>query len=619
MPLYQYTALSNPTKQFRLATIEPSPDQESPVRCSLSVHDLGERPKYIAVSYVCGDPHDNKVALVDNAGLAIYATLDSAIRHMRKADTPLTLWADALCIHQSDDHEKSLQVGMMSKIYGNAYRVIGWLGPANEANMLALRTLERLGAKPALSKVQKIFDDNGNNQFNRQFPSRVRQYFKIRSLAAGIAKDVKDHGSTSSASAFLRTIVKAREGKTQGALSGSLSWVAILGKSLSSTIETFLLESTFFRRTWIYQELTLAERLKFQCGHHFFDGHRVVKGIQYYTWFVLDDSVDQAGDLRALADSACGISRVRSSLHDSNHATADTFLQLIDDFSGASCTDTRDKVFALLAMTADPLVDKNPADYSLSTVEVETRLTLTHVDETHSLDILHYCGRGNSPSWTIDLNTMAAMVPSKASASFTPYHTASALHAKVVVDSTNSILETVQVAGIRLGTIHEIACVRTSRLRNRNSDPLNEWWELAKSVGYDELEFWMALLAEPLRPHDDTSELQSLREKVHLWLKGRDSRWPKVQSFRNIRFNKGYRLFVTDSGWLGFCQGYAQKGDLVCVLFGGDTPYILRPTATSGAVCQYTLIEPCYVHGVMEGELVDGIEAGKYEEKVFAL
>ena len=623
MSPYHYTTLSSPTTQFRLATIEPSVDHHSPIRCSLSVHAIGVSPAYIAISYVCGDPHDSKDIFIDNATLAVYATLDNAIRHMRKADTPLVLWADALCIHQTNVHEKSMQVGMMSKVYGNAERVCGWLGPANESFMFALRALERLESGSVQSRVNQMFYlmfvGDGNYRFMQHLPFRVKQYFKTRSLAAGIAKDVKDYSPTSSASAFLRTIVRASPRGPQGVRPGSLSWAAVLGKSVSSTIETFLLENTFFRRTWIYQELTLAERLIFHCGHHSFDGHKVINGIGFYTSSVSDDSVDQAGDLWALANSALTILRVRSSLHDSNHGTPHTLLQLINYFSGASCADTRDKVFALLAMTSDPLVTKNPADYSLSPAEVAIRLTLTHVDETHSLDILRYCGGSNSPSWAMNLDAFTDESPVKGSFQDLKYRTASALHAKVVLDSTNLDLETFQLAGIQVDTIYGTACLCTTWPRNRKCDPLNEWWELAKSVGYDELDFWMALLAEAQEAVDGTIDFQSRREEVRLWLKRKDSRWPGEEFFMNIQYNEGYRLFVTDSGSLGFCGDYAQKGDLVCVLFGGDTPYILRPTATSAGRSQYTLIEPCYVHGIMEGELVEGIKAGEYEEKVFAL
>ena len=455
----------------------------------------------------------------------------------------------------------------------------------------------------------------------RRSMSRVIQYFKLRSLAAGIAEDLNDDKLTSSASPFLNAVKRAIPRKAQGIRPGSLSLNTMLGKSASTAIVTFLRNNNFFSRTWIYQELALAERLSFHCGHRSYDGKSVLEGIQTYTRFLGDSTfqADGSQDLWVLVDTANMILRVRSSLHDSDRRPADTLLHLIAYLSWSSCADTRDKVFALLTMTSDPLVERNPADYSLSTVEVGIRLTLTHVDETHSLHVLRFCGRGNSPSWTIDLNTMAVMLPAKGSGSYTSYHTASALHAKVVVDSTTSILETVQVAGIRLDTIHEIACLCTSSPRNRNSDPLNEWWELAKSVGYDELEFWMALLAESLQPHDDTSELQSRREKVQLWLKRKDSRWPGEGLFRSIGYNEAYRMFLTDSGWLGFCGEHAKEGDQVCVLFGGDTPYVLPPTATSGARSPYTLIEPCYIHGIMEGELVERIKAGEYEEKVFAL
>jgi hypothetical protein len=49
---------------------------------------------------------------------------------MRELQWPRPLWADAICINQSDQKEKAIQVSMMGKIYSNAQTVIVWLGPA---------------------------------------------------------------------------------------------------------------------------------------------------------------------------------------------------------------------------------------------------------------------------------------------------------------------------------------------------------------------------------------------------------------------------------------------------------------------------------------------------------
>jgi hypothetical protein len=58
---------------------------------------------------------------------------------------PSFLWADALCINQSDDVEKTNQVQMMGDIYRKATLVISWLGRGDEQTALALHTLKFLG------------------------------------------------------------------------------------------------------------------------------------------------------------------------------------------------------------------------------------------------------------------------------------------------------------------------------------------------------------------------------------------------------------------------------------------------------------------------------------------
>ena len=52
-------------------------------------------------------------------------------------------------------------------------------------------------------------------------------------------------------------------------------------------------------------------------------------------------------------------------------------------------------------------------------------------------------------------------------------------------------------------------------------------------------------------------------------------------------------------------------GDVICVLFGCDMPVVLRKIDENS----YTFIGGCYVHGIMEGEAMRDMAAGKYRIK----
>jgi hypothetical protein len=47
----------------------------------------------------------------------------------------------------------------------------------------------------------------------------------------------------------------------------------------------------------------------------------------------------------------------------------------------------------------------------------------------------------------------------------------------------------------------------------------------------------------------------------------------------NITFGPQYgrRFLVTEEGYIGLAPNIAQKGDIVCVLLGGEVPFVLRP------------------------------------------
>lgn len=75
---------------------------------------------------------------------------------------------------------------------------------------------------------------------------------------------------------------------------------------------------------------------------------------------------------------------------------------------------------------------------------------------------------------------------------------------------------------------------------------------------------------------------------------------------------KGRKLFFTESGNLGLGPMAIQEGDILCVLFGGSVPYVLRAEGEF-----YRLVGECYVHDLMNGEAIASMEKGELEKRWF--
>lgn len=110
--------------------------------------------------------------------------------------------------------------------------------------------------------------------------------------------------------------------------------------------------------------------------------------------------------------------------------------------------------------------------------------------------------------------------------------------------------------------------------------------------------------------------LPSLASKAKLPL----HRWLGPRTWRGIagevdlwlhEANEGTRFFTTDNAdaIIGTGPEGLQAGDIVCVLYGGDVPFILHPDGQG----QYTLIGECYISGIMQGEALDmGLEEREF-------
>ncbi|KFY02923.1 hypothetical protein O988_01811 [Pseudogymnoascus sp. VKM F-3808] len=68
------------------------------------------------------------------------------------------------------------------------------------------------------------------------------------------------------------------------------------------------------------------------------------------------------------------------------------------------------------------------------------------------------------------------------------------------------------------------------------------------------------------------------------------------------------RFCVLDNGYIGAVPAGSQKGDLVFVIEGAETPFVLRHSVRKDGDhiidSTYELIGECYVHGMMDGEMM---------------
>jgi hypothetical protein len=79
---------------------------------------------YVALSYTWGDPKDTKQIYVNEVPMDVTTNLEAALRVLREKEpieAGIKIWIDALCINQTDNEEKGVQVRRMRDIYQKAY------------------------------------------------------------------------------------------------------------------------------------------------------------------------------------------------------------------------------------------------------------------------------------------------------------------------------------------------------------------------------------------------------------------------------------------------------------------------------------------------------------------
>ncbi|KAF6808833.1 ankyrin and het domain protein [Colletotrichum sojae] len=343
---YDYMRLS-PGDFIRYIILAPG-GGDDPLVCSIHESHV-DMAIFEAISYVWGTPYRDQTLICDEKTLMITLNLQDALRKVRLADRPRTLWADSVCIDQDDPVERGYQVGLMSRIYSRAEQVLVCLGGDPEDS-----------APEAASLVRDVC-------------SRVLATYPMIDLSPGSFPDPPVDGS----------------------LAHDPRWPSV----------ALLLATDWFKRGWVVQECGLARAAVLLWGSSEIPWVAFMR-----TWLYAERLYKTAGSVAALQPSWEAISFGLNNLHSAafaathrpeseawfpaGHVTVATSpLQMIRDSDGLALADERDRIFAFQSLArriTDTRFRPETPDYRLGLWEVYLGFAKKYVLDTGDLSLLNF-------------------------------------------------------------------------------------------------------------------------------------------------------------------------------------------------------------------------------------
>ena len=622
--------------------MKPLSRSSTPLSFEIIHTSLLSKPRYVALSYTWGPPGGVCRILVNGQHFPIRQNLDDALRQVQGSKLGnQCIWVDAICINQGEDtdalSERNVQITLMTQIYEQANQILVWLGrPVNEAR-------NRLGYS-----MMKDFENRFRWVMEKARPYRP-WWWPTKPRTSG--EDVAD---------FLLTLSPTKDRNVFDA-PGSRTYNAWLG-----IID--LWKSPWWTRTWVFQESTIPERyttmfvrgvtvlpssgkVRFLCG----DQETGWSGIAT-TSVVASNILTTPGiDSRFLVGAQKSLDRLMKFRSQRVLQVLRSFLELLQMFRFTECLDPRDKVYAPLCLASDDVRRHIKPDYASKTVfDVYTDVVQYYLAQPgHELEFLGYALNRDEeqavetpqgimsvlPSWVPNFSTRLDIVPipkvlhvpeklnrgltfydkrgipskkgaltvaysplgDAPSGSFIMDNTlcASGVYIDVIKDmipDTGQDLEAIRAVGREKGRKWAIDSKHIYFTGESYADAVN------KTLVLD------LIIDEHGRPSErggklDTAILRRPRAELSL---------AEYQCQMNMRSAQAIAstlrvLGLSQKLYLLMVPSIAAVGDMIWALAGGRALYILKPI--NRQLNQYRFIGECYVHGLMDGEIVRQLQS----------
>ncbi|KAL9026238.1 MAG: hypothetical protein Q9196_005063 [Gyalolechia fulgens] len=608
------TTLNGPA--IRLVELLPG-SRDQILECKMMLSFLEDSPAYEALSYTWVNrgkiwiPNVPTPIICDNKQLDIPKSLETALCHLRNPQESRLIWADAICINQQDDDEKTHQVRLMRDIYRRARRVNIWLGPQSQSGPgeLALDLVRHLAAA------------------SKEPDPDIRQLMQLGSQV------LDSHG------------VQDRD-------------------SNAITVYTAffeLLERPWFTRTWIVQEAVVASNALLLCGT------KSVPWMDFLDAFAY--SIEQPSLMNILnPDTIVYALGLLSACRAVQRGPGQRLLDLLLQHRQCGSSDPRDKVFALCGLANDtgPNRLNIKPDYRRHKVEIFTDVAKSILLRSGDLDLLSVPRRSTAsaevdlpswaPDWSLQHNQTSFSARDISGNRLFPFKASKDTKAdpKFSVDDKLLSVKGMFIDHVTsVGSLHEIetGSMFVTKI-SKEQTIINNWERVsgarswARYINGEKMldVFWQTLIggcvpAEYNELRDQFFEfnrtikrfrmlhyvgLQNYR-KTYLaasWvmlansamsdafhkrlaspLSGGYTTWTFATRMAMAASQR--RMVKTRKGYMALAAGDTAVGDSVALVQGGQVPLVLRQVGY-----YWQLVGDAYVHGIMNG---DAFEENKCE------
>ena len=589
-----YRPLDPDNNEFRIIEILPAGGVEnSLIRCKLIEPPQSVHFSFDCISYVAGDPNDFRPIQVNGWLFRAFTTLGAALRKLRLPDRSRFVWADQICINQSDVGERSSQVQLMRIIYEKADRVHAWLGRLENGELSAQEVL-RL-----------------ESEYNDACRTYLETVGNKRSLTPA-----EDHSIMEQMAHSLKN--RYGDGENEDVVARCSAFGQVF-------------QSEFWERLWIMQEIIVAKAVTLTWDSWSIDVAQFGKYTIILT--LLMDLLNRQGGPRPISDNPfvkrlAGGSRVlftkivtlmilRARWQQRKNLD---FKNLLSNSSGKRCSDPRDRIFGFYGLISDEYIIVT--DYQCSIRSVYVSSVLVIIAAERSLDVLAYCqhqrpqdATKNFPTWCPNWSAKPSKSDHRQDLLCDDFSSnecrfqaskeaSSQFHVEVSKEENGLPVVSLYTEGIFLGTVDEIGEVPSSGA------------EMTETSFAQLVKCWSEMVGKQRYLSDDV--MQELLKTATVDDRGYpDVTTPRsnidASNYESCKLDavKGNRRFIiTDSGCMGMAPPHVKVGDLACVLIGARVPFMLRKESE-----HYTLVGELYLSdGYMTGTAIDRMEAGELEK-----